>query len=113
MDSDQTAAKVNFEGHQPRNCGEHRTVGPHRAWCFDCQEWCYPEIPCERCEKPRREAAVGKLLNAQEAMLQRWAEAALPGQRLSDVQQELWRALHEAADHVREVMDIPKETADE
>jgi hypothetical protein len=25
----------NFVGHQPRTCGEHRTVGPHRAWCFD------------------------------------------------------------------------------
>lgn len=39
-----------FEGHEPRECGEHRTVGPHRAWCFDCQEWCYPASPCARCE---------------------------------------------------------------
>ena len=21
---------------------EHRTVGPHRAWCLNCHEWCYP-----------------------------------------------------------------------
>lgn len=40
----------NFEGHEPRECNEHRTVGPHRAWCFDCVEWCYPQAPCVRCE---------------------------------------------------------------
>lgn len=28
---------------------EHRTVGSHRAWCYDCQEWCYPVIPCDCC----------------------------------------------------------------
>lgn len=41
--------KVNFEGHQPRECGEHRTVGPHRAWCHDCHEWCYPSDGCSGC----------------------------------------------------------------
>lgn len=42
----------NFEGHQPRDCGEHRTVGAHRAWCHDCSEWCYPRIDmaCKGCE---------------------------------------------------------------
>ena len=29
---------------------EHRTVGPHRAWCFNDSEWCYPDqdlmCPC-------------------------------------------------------------------
>lgn len=29
---------------------EHRTVGSHRAWCFNDGEWCYPEselmCPC-------------------------------------------------------------------
>jgi hypothetical protein len=40
-----------FEGHENRECGEHRTVG-YRAWCFDCSEWCYPEMPCTRCELP-------------------------------------------------------------
>lgn len=39
-----------FHGFQPRECGEHRTVGSHRAWCFDCGEWCYPKAPCVRCE---------------------------------------------------------------
>ena len=39
-----------FFGHEPRECGEHRAVGEHRAWCFDCSEWCYPRVPCIRCE---------------------------------------------------------------
>lgn len=40
-----------FYGWEPRDCGEHRTVGPHRAWCFDCAEWCYPYegMACEGC----------------------------------------------------------------
>ncbi len=43
-----------FEGHHPRACGEHRTVGKHRAWCYDCREWCYPsfEMACIRCRHP-------------------------------------------------------------
>lgn len=44
-----TAAERNFEGLTPRECGEHRTVGPHRAWCHDCGEWCYPTEPCTLC----------------------------------------------------------------
>lgn len=51
----------NFEGHSDRECGEHRTVGSHRAWCFDCHEWCYPNVDmaCRGCELPhlRRELA--------------------------------------------------------
>ena len=38
-----------FEGHHPRECTEHRTAGPHRAWCFDCTEWCYPGEGCKGC----------------------------------------------------------------
>jgi hypothetical protein len=40
-----------FAGWSPRDCGDHRTVGPHRAWCFDCGEWCYPhaEMACGGC----------------------------------------------------------------
>ena len=43
-----------FEGWTPRACREHRTVGPHRAWCYDCAEWCYPdpERACIRCRHP-------------------------------------------------------------
>mgnify|MGYP001435484135 CR=1 FL=1 len=40
-----------FEGHDGRECGEHRTTGP-RAWCSNCQEWCYPGILCRGCELP-------------------------------------------------------------
>lgn len=45
---------ANFEGHQPRECDEHRTVGPHRAWCLSCTEWCYPnmEAACVGCQVP-------------------------------------------------------------
>lgn len=35
--------KPSFHGYDKRECGEHRTVGPIRAWCFDCSEWCYSE----------------------------------------------------------------------
>lgn len=40
-----------FYGWEPRDCGEHRTVGSHRAWCFDCTEWCYPheDTACDGC----------------------------------------------------------------
>ena len=48
----------NFEGHEGRECGEHRTVGSHRAWCHDCTEWCYPELPCRGCKIPQLEAAL-------------------------------------------------------
>lgn len=41
-----------FLGHRPRACGEHRTVGEHRAWCYDCREWCYPANGCIRCRHP-------------------------------------------------------------
>lgn len=44
-----------FEGHKPRRCGEHRTVGPHRAWCDDCSEWCYPSSGCAGCGPTREE----------------------------------------------------------
>ncbi|MGI5162729.1 hypothetical protein ACQEU3_46985 [Spirillospora sp. CA-253888] len=45
--------------------------------------------------------AVQPLLNAQEAMLQNWAEYAPPGQCHSEAQQELWRRLHARADDLR------------
>jgi hypothetical protein len=49
-----------FEGWNPRECGEHRTVGAHRAWCYDCTTWCYPaeESACPGCRVPALEAAV-------------------------------------------------------
>lgn len=55
----------NFEGHSDRECGDHRTVGPHRAWCFDCTEWCYPrpEMACNGCLVPRMRDALRDLLD--------------------------------------------------
>lgn len=44
-------AEPNFEGHEGRECGEHRTTGG-RAWCFSCSEWCYLTLPCKGCELP-------------------------------------------------------------
>lgn len=38
-----------YAGLEPRDCGEHRTVG-ERARCFDCSTWCYPDAPCPGCE---------------------------------------------------------------
>lgn len=45
-----------FHGHRGGECGQHRTVGHHRAWCFDCHEWCSPRQPCASCERPMLEA---------------------------------------------------------
>lgn len=42
--------KLLFHGFEPRECGDHRTVGSYRAWCYDCTEWCYPAAPCRGCE---------------------------------------------------------------
>lgn len=55
-----------FEGHLPRLCGEHRTVGPHRAWCFDCHEWCYPAWwwGCAGCRIPSRVEVIAELHRA-------------------------------------------------
>lgn len=50
--TDYNDSKPNFEGHPNSECGEHRTVGSHRAWCFNDTEWCYPHAPCRGCELP-------------------------------------------------------------
>ncbi len=41
-----------FQGWTGSDC-EHRTVGSHRAWCYDCAEWCYPvgDAACARCRE--------------------------------------------------------------
>ena len=52
-----------FEGWTGRECGEHRTVGPHRAWCYQCTMWCYPdpEMACHGCELPMLREVVDDL----------------------------------------------------
>lgn len=53
-----------FEGYEPRDCENHRTVGEHRAWCYDCSEWCYSadeEMACKGCRIPMLEARVREL----------------------------------------------------
>lgn len=51
-----------FEGHDGRECGEHRTTGG-RAWCFECSEWCYPEAACKGCELPALRAELEAVKN--------------------------------------------------
>jgi hypothetical protein len=54
------SGQTNFEGHDGRECGEHRTTG-QRAWCHSCTEWCYPDGPCKGCELPQLHAEVERL----------------------------------------------------
>jgi hypothetical protein len=56
-----TDHKPDWEGFEQRECGEHRTVGSHRAWCFEDSEWCYPTIPCRGCELPVLRARITEL----------------------------------------------------
>jgi hypothetical protein len=62
MTSDQATTADYWYGYGDRDCGEHRTVGPHRAWCFACSEWCYPDPDgaCKGCQpSAMRGAPVG------------------------------------------------------
>lgn len=43
-----------------RECGEHRELGT-RAWCFDCSEYCYDDVPCRGCELPPLRAELERL----------------------------------------------------
>src|SRR5688572_11715422 len=45
------AVVIPLGGSPVRECGEHN-ITKHRAWCFVCSEWCYPNIPCKGCELP-------------------------------------------------------------
>lgn len=90
-----------FEGHDGRECGEHRTTGP-RAWCSNCQEWCYPGILCRGCELP--------------LLRQRAEQAEAAVQRVRDLAEDMrtWRSPHGvAADYAKrifEALDQPEET---
>ena len=43
-----------WEG-EPSVSERHHTVGPHRAWCLTCSEWCYPndQMRCPCCQEAR------------------------------------------------------------
>lgn len=70
-----------FEGHARRECGEHRTVGAHRAWCHSCGEWCYPgDDGCKGC----RLGYIGAPL-AQELAPSGWIIAAPDDSRFESV----------------------------
>lgn len=58
MVTDYDDSKPNFEGHANSECGEHRSVGWYRAWCYNDTEWCYPNAPCRGCELPVLRAVV-------------------------------------------------------
>lgn len=86
-------APLNFEGFMDRDCGEHRTVGSHRAWCYECTEWCYPDAPCKGCEIPmlkaelqKRDEEKARLVEEFRILAKEWAaDAAVePDGRLAD-----------------------------
>ena len=99
-----------FEGHDGRECGEHRTTGP-RAWCSNCQEWCYPGILCRGCELPllrqRAEQAEAALQRVRQA-----ANDAMDCQRSLDPSERARCAMcggdHLA--HIAAALDQPEET---
>lgn len=73
--------EVNFEGFTGRGCGDHRTVGPHRAWCFDCGEWCSPDMPCKGCEAV---AQVQQMPDALRSEFEAWHKELIANPDLED-----------------------------
>ena len=74
--SETNEARVDFfQGIEPRECGRHHSTG-HRAWCFDCTEWCYADSLCRGCELPglraRAEAAEAELARVTRECLERY-----------------------------------------
>lgn len=71
-----------WEGIEGRDCGDHRTVGEHRAWCYDCGEWCYSGVArCRGCAAPTVRsllAAARKHASALNEVLERLTEVIEP-----------------------------------
>lgn len=68
---DRAAQELNFVGWLGRDCGEHRTVGDHRAWCHGCSMWCYPsdlDNACHGCRMPHLEATVADYRSLRRAL---------------------------------------------
>lgn len=53
--------------------GEHRSTGVQRAWCLDCQEWCYraEDMHCQCCE----DVSADPPIRVARSVLMRWAQA--------------------------------------
>jgi hypothetical protein len=88
-----------FVGYEPRECGEHRTVGDHRAWCFDCSEWCYPggEDACSGCAVSLLTAQRDQARAIAVALEQQLADAPPRAAVLRDAAYELDEMGHRAA----------------
>lgn len=93
-----------FAGHDERECGEHRTTGP-RAWCFECQEWCYPKIPCKGCELPSLRTAIERIREVVDAL------PALDGLDRNDAGFLFHVGQHDMADRVRVFLPAAPETS--
>jgi hypothetical protein len=90
-----------FVGHDDRECGDHRTVGQHCAWCFDCSEWCYPQAPCKGCELPTLHKRVKRMAEAARAAVEWHRENGhrqldQPTQALADVLAEYDKGMTDA-----------------
>lgn len=97
----------NFEGFKERDCGDHRTVGPHRAWCYDCSAWCYPDLPCNGCLVIQLERKLQNLIEqfngfANDAIRQRYFERS---EYFRGLYAGLTQANHQAAQMVKEVIE--------
>jgi len=69
-----------FMGFSLADCGEHRTVGAHRAWCYQDTEWCYPSSPCRGCELP----SLRERITAVEVVLLNWEAGHYSRDELAD-----------------------------
>lgn len=62
-----------FQGWTGSDC-EHRTVGEHRAWCYDCTEWCYPvgDAACARCREAVARSMIAGETEKLASIRERW-----------------------------------------
>lgn len=63
---------TNWYGRPDRECGEHRPLGDHYSYCYDCSEKCSDTGPCARCELPYVVAEVDRLREGAEVLAVGW-----------------------------------------
>src|SRR5690606_23790335 len=97
-----------FEGHDGRECGEHHTTGP-RAWCSNCQEWCYPGILCRGCELPllRQRAAQAEAAVQRVRYATRTRRAGAPASAAMDGPKPVHDARPNACAHIEDARRTP------